>query len=393
MGHTVATDPAAPDAVAEGNPLGADTAIETVDRRLPSRMRQSAVQFPLMIVVSIAYPCNFGCPNCPYSDGNSTIRSFYHERRGDYFPEELWNRIAEEAGRFSSWLRCTGGGEPMMHPRMVPMIEFAKSRGARVWLNTNGSLFGPGEGRRQDLHRIVSSGVDIIEFSMDAGDADTYAAVRPPLAGRPRDAERRWQQQVANVQAALAIRKALRSPTRIVVSMIRQRALDGRLEQAQEFWANEIGVDDVITRKFLNWDDNTAIDLADALDVDLYPADWQKPAGPCVWPFERLNVDTLGRVALCGQDISFRTSELFPSLWESTVQEVWHGKAFTEYRRLHMAGKGDTVFPCRGCSAWHAGVRDWHFGWIQVLEKSAESVRTLFRQDLGYEVEIHTPEP
>jgi hypothetical protein len=31
----------------------------------------------------------------------------------------------------------------MLHPRMVDMIEYAKEKGARIWLNTNGSMFGP----------------------------------------------------------------------------------------------------------------------------------------------------------------------------------------------------------------------------------------------------------
>ena len=38
-----------------------------------------------MVVISIIYPCNFGCPNCPYTDGNSEIRRFYRERKGDLF--------------------------------------------------------------------------------------------------------------------------------------------------------------------------------------------------------------------------------------------------------------------------------------------------------------------
>ena len=84
-----------------------------------------------MIVLSMIYPCNYGCPMCPYTDSNSEIRRFYRERSGDLFPQELWNRIAAEAGEFGAWLRCTGGGEPMLHPRMVDMIEFAKAAGGR----------------------------------------------------------------------------------------------------------------------------------------------------------------------------------------------------------------------------------------------------------------------
>src|SRR5437588_11524529 len=137
-------------------------------------LRPGAEEFPLIVVMSIIYPCNYGCPMCPYTDGNSEIRRFYHERDGDLFPVALWNRIADEAGPHGAWLRCTGGGEPMLHPHLVDMIEYAKARGARVWLNTNGSMFGPIPRLRAKLERLIKAGIDLIEFSMDAGDAETY---------------------------------------------------------------------------------------------------------------------------------------------------------------------------------------------------------------------------
>jgi len=95
-------------------------------------LRPGAEEFPLMIVLSIIYPCNFGCPNCPYTDGNSEIRRFYRERDGNLFPVKLWRKIADECGPYGAWMRCTGGGEPMLHHEMVDMVEYAKARGARV---------------------------------------------------------------------------------------------------------------------------------------------------------------------------------------------------------------------------------------------------------------------
>src|SRR5439155_17211374 len=96
-------------------------------------------------------------------------------------------------------------------------------------------------------------------------------------------------------------------------------AIEGKLDEAIRFWTKDVGVDEVITRKFLSWDDNTTISLGHSLDPHLYQ---HVPAGrkePCVWPFERMNVDTLGRVALCGQDISFHTSSLFPNVNDPTL--------------------------------------------------------------------------
>lgn len=251
-----------------------------------------------MVVLSIIYPCNLGCPMCPYTDGNSEIRKFYRERKGDLMPVPLWRKMADECGHYGAWMRCTGGGEPMLHPHMVEMVEYAKQRGARIWMNTNGSMFGPYPKYRTKLERLIRAGIDLIEFSMDAGDAQTYARLRPPHGGPPRDPEKWWGGHVDNVRAALAMRRELRATSRVVVSIIRQHEIEATLQQAIDFWLKDVGVDEVITRKFLNWDDNTAISLENALDPHLYKDLPTERKEPCVWPFERFNVDTLGRVAL-----------------------------------------------------------------------------------------------
>lgn len=354
-------------------------------------LKPGAEEFPLMVIISIIYPCNMGCPNCPYTDTNSTLRRFYHEHDGDLIPVKLWEKIADECGPYGAWMRCTGGGEPMLHPQMVEMIEYAKAKGARVWLNTNGSMFGPTAKHRQRLERVIRAGIDLIEFSMDAADAQTYAVLRPPRSGKTGDPEQWWAKHVGNVRAALELRKQFVATTRVVTSIIRQEAIEGRLDEAVQFWLKDVGVDEVITRKFLSWDDNTTIQLGKTLDRHLY-ADLPKQKNePCVWPFERLNVDTLGRIALCGQDISFKTSELFPNVKDTSIKDIWQGEMFTWYRRMHLEGRGAECFPCRGCSAWFAGIRDWDHGWQKVLRNSGDHLKEVMRRDLGVEVEVFQP--
>lgn len=346
-----------------------------------------------MIVISTVYPCNFGCPNCPYSEGNSELRSSYQKLNGDYISPRLWNKIAEESGPHGTWLRCTGGGEPMMHPEMVEMIQYAKKLGCAVWLNTNGSLFGPNQVGRDKLTRLLESNIDLIEFSMDAGDAETYAQVRPPLKGNKQDPRKRWDNQVSNIKFALEQRKILGSSSRIVVSIIRQKLIENTLDQIVGFW-KQLGVDEVITRKFLSWDDNTSISLTNSADENLYEIGKlsKTPKEPCVWPFERLNIDTLGRVALCGQDISFKTSHLFPNANEVSISDIWNGTTFSKYRERHLNGDGGSLNPCGGCSAWKVGIRDWEHGWIKVLNTSGDKLKSIYADDLGSEIQLSTPE-
>jgi hypothetical protein len=174
--------------------------------------------------------------------------------------------------------------------------------------------------------------------------------------------------------------------------MIRQEQMGPKLEQAIRFWLEDIGVDDVITRKYLTWDDNTTLPFGVALDKHLYselPGERQEP---CVWPFERLNVDTLGRIALCGQDIGFQTAQLFPNANDHSLKDIWQGETFNWYRQMHLDGRGAECFPCRGCSAWLAGIRDWHYGWLRVLKTSGDHVKQVMERDLGVEVDIYQPD-
>jgi MoaA/NifB/PqqE/SkfB family radical SAM enzyme len=341
--------------------------------------KRHASQFPLMVVTSIVYPCNFGCPNCPYTDENSDLRLFYRENKADRISRYIWDKIADECGRHGAYIRCTGGGEPMLHPDLPDMIRSAKLKGAKIWINTNGSMFGPDDLGKSRLHSIIDSGVEMIEFSMDAADHLTYNKLRPPVTGKdPRSSEQRWEDQVNNVREALRYRDNTgKFETKIVVSMIRQKELFD-IESAKKYWKDVVKVDNVITRKFLTWDNNTNLTFDHSLD-DIYnkqshPGFDVSDISPCVWLFERLNIDTLGRFALCGQDIGFSTANLFPTIEDTTIEEVWNSDVFTQYREAHINGHAESISPCNNCSAWKAGVRDWDYGWLKVLRDANPQV-------------------
>lgn len=329
-------------------------------------LRPGAEEFPIQIVFAMIYPCNLGCPFCPYTDGNSDLRKHYHENNGDLFPPDLFKKIADEAAPYNAFLRLTGGGEPTLHPELFNLVEYGKKIGNRIWLNTNGTLLGPHNAKmKRNLERLIDCGIDLIEFSVDAGDAETYNIVRPPRRGK--GYPERWDRLVAGIRYAIEYRKKIKAPTRLVCSIIMSEYIKGRVDQAVDFWLKDVGLDEVIKRKYLTWDNNTTLDFSHAADPGLY-SESNELLPPCVWPFERMNVDTLGHVGLCGQDISFSTRVQFPNLWEASIKEIWQGKAFKKYRKLHLEGRGDSITPCSNCSAWKAGVRDWNHGWLKVLD-------------------------
>lgn len=305
-------------------------------------LRPEAREFPMMVVLSYVYVCNAGCPNCPYN--NSDIRSTYKDAL--IMPDVVFRRLADECGPYGSLLRLSGGGEPMLHPQAVEHILYAKKKGCRIGLISNGSRFDADK-----LTALIGAGVDAIEFSVDAPDAATYARVRPGLD---------WERLNTNVRLAVDIRNRLSSPTRIVTSVINQQDVD--VEAAEAHWGTI--VDKVQVRKFLTWGYNED-HSADATPY-LPPEDRL----PCPWLFERLNVDSRGDVTLCGEDIAF--AEKFANIMERSIKDIWSGPEFFAFREKHLSRRGHEIPICSTCPDWK--YRSWQYNYWKVL-KDAENKR------------------
>src|SRR5436305_7698118 len=163
-------------------------------------LRAEASEFPMMLVLSFVYPCNALCPHCPYT--NSSIRKEY--RDAPYMPEGTFKKIADESGRYGAYLRISGGGEPMLHPQATELLVYAKRVGCKIGLITNGSLFDEASSRA-----FLDAGVDMIEFSVDACEPQTYAVVRKGLE---------WNVLLENAKRMLSLRNALKGTSKIVAS-------------------------------------------------------------------------------------------------------------------------------------------------------------------------------
>ena len=88
-------------------------------------LRENAKDYPMMLVLSFAYPCNALCPHCPYT--NSNIRKEYRDM--PYMPDKIFKKIADESGPYNAYLRISGGGEPMLHPNGTELLVYAKKKG------------------------------------------------------------------------------------------------------------------------------------------------------------------------------------------------------------------------------------------------------------------------
>lgn len=307
-------------------------------------IRPEAAEFPMMCVLSFVYVCNALCPGCPYT--NSDIRADYKDRV--FMNNDTFKLIADECGKYGAWVRMSGGGEPMLHPQAVELMEYAKKVGAKVGLITNGSRF-----TEENSRRLLAAGVDMIEFSVDAADAETYDRVRKGL---------KWDVLVANVKRMVLLRNQMKSCTKIIASGVNQLGVN--IDEVEKFW--EPLVDNFQKRKYLTWGINDPSKSAD--DTPYLPPEQMIP---CPFIFERLNIDSRGKVMVCGFDIAAVTD--MGNVHDKTIKEIWHGEGFEYYRRMHLTRKGHDIDLCRNCPDWK--YRSWSHNYWKIVG-NAEKKRT-----------------
>lgn len=310
-------------------------------------LREEALDFPMMSVLSFSYVCNALCPNCPYT--NSSIRSDYKDMK--YMSADTFKLIADEVGSHNAWLRISGGGEPMMHPQFLELMCYAKEKGCKLGIITNGSMLS-----ESIAEKLLEIDVEMLEFSVDADNRDDYDIVRKGLD---------FEKLVNTIKMAFNKRNEMQAVTKIIASAINQKGID--VDRVEKFWLPY--VDNFQKRKYLTWGINAPEHSAD--DTPYLPPEERIP---CPFIFERLNIDSRGKVMLCGYDIEAHTD--MGNVNETSIQAIWHSKAFNFYRQKHLNRCGDDIEICKNCPDWK--YRSWqHNYWKLVNNAEVQRQMTL----------------
>jgi cyclic pyranopterin phosphate synthase len=181
------------------------------------------VPLPETIELFVSNTCNFSCLHCLF-------RSNHNQSEQVFMPLDLAMSVLKEArDRGVRACEFSGGGEPLMYPEFVQLVEFAATLSFRIGIITNGSLL-----TCPSMAEVIARHCAWLRVSLDAGTAQVYRRVH--------GAEADFDQVLAGITALLAAR----------------RALHGRLRIGLKFLLSKLNSSDY----------NHAIDLAAQLGVD-----------------------------------------------------------------------------------------------------------------------------
>ncbi len=300
--------------------------------------------FPPMTHVVITNACNLVCAHCAYAS---------IKERDDYKPSyldwDVFTRLADEiAAHPGAILRFTCDGEPMLHPRFLDMVAYAKKLGLRpTTLNTNGTLL-----TRDKIDKLLDHGIDVVEVSMNAFSIESYHALRP---GR---GQGEYEEILDRVNYLVAERNRRGAKTKIMVSIIDLPETNAELKAFEEYWKPR--VDRVITRVFTNFGG-----LVSGRDE----SGDRSRRHPCLVPWRRMTVTSDGKLRYCFNDWCSE-SVLFDFASGVTLEEAWNSPEMKRLREAHLSQKfGDWPY-CARCTTW--SLLNWNYDYGAALKSVLE---------------------
>ncbi len=132
---------------------------------------------PRYVTVFVNWLCNLRCRECWLYGDSSGENDWLEEVKREQMSVEMWNGLVDElATQPLPPSISIMGGEPLIHPNIIELIQQAKTRAPGCWIDmsTNGTLLP----RKADA--LVEAGIDIIYISLDGPTPE----INNPIRGR-----------------------------------------------------------------------------------------------------------------------------------------------------------------------------------------------------------------
>ncbi|MBA7506269.1 GTP 3',8-cyclase [subsurface metagenome] len=255
--------------------------------------------------------CNLRCVMCSYPKMT---------REKVQMSMDLFRKIIDDAAQSGIRRVCLHlYSEPLLDSLLFERIKYVKSKGLWVEFASNGTPL-----TRDKIDLILDSGLDSINFSIDAATRETYRKIR----GADFDRTRNNIIKLIEEREKRGCKKPL-----ISTSFVVERDNYREIKEFISFWkkrADRIGIWRVDDRR----------------QEGLVPYK-TKPTHvyPCPMLFTSCAVMSNGKVVLCCLD--YDGSTVIGDLNNQSLAEIWNSKKFTKIRQAHINRHGDKIKLCK----------------------------------------------
>ena len=249
-------------------------------------------------------------------------------RKMGYMDYDLFQKIIDDAA--SSGIRRVHfylHGEPLLHPKVVKMIAYMKSKRICINLVTNGML----------MDEKLS--VDILNSNVNFGDCITFSILGDSKEVHEKimrgvDHERVFNNVVNFVELRKKLKK--RGPTIETVFYLMPENVN-ELSLYHKRWK---GIVDHVKGTA-----NISYSYADYKKEKKDNVPLRQETCMNIW--ERMTVHWNGDVSMCCEDVD--GDYTVGNLSEMTIKEAWNSKKLSHFRKLHKENRFREIALCKNC--------------------------------------------
>jgi radical SAM protein with 4Fe4S-binding SPASM domain len=262
--------------------------------------------------------CNVRCTCCP------TSRS---SRPRGFMDLTLFQKIIDEAAQLGvKRVRLFLHGEPMLHPRIIEMISYTKSKGLAIHLTTNGMLFN--EKRIEALLRSGVNSADHIAFSILGYSSQVHEGIMKKA---------KHDKVLKNISDLLELRTRYRVNGPVVETVF--YTLPENEHEEEQF-----------VRHWRGKADHARLGGRTSESFSEYKKEGQAippRTQTCSNIWERMTVFWNGDVTLCCQDVD--GDWILGSLKEQSISEIWNSEQLLSIKRIHKEKQFQRFPFCSQC--------------------------------------------
>lgn len=302
---------------------------------------RSLYLFPSYVQIEPTSKCNLKCKIC--------IRSRVESKVAGDMEFSLFKSLIDQLVKplyHPRQINLTGLGEPFLHPNILQMVRYAKSRGLNVMMDTNLTLVD-----RDILLDVIDSKLDTLVVSFDGAAKETFESIRVGAV---------FENFMENLRLLLELKKERggEHPEVILNSTIREENVHEIPEMIK--MAEDLGVNIVFMKQAVPGEKYWESKVFNAIAEEIFSSAKIKVTGcydhlKCMCAVPRSCYITFdGKVLPC-----YPTYELVPrSQYEPYIMGDLNKRPFREiwfsdrYRRLRSQTIEGVSLPyCEGCFA------------------------------------------
>jgi len=290
-------------------------------------------EFPRLIDIEPTNSCNFRCLMCP--TGNLSLK-----RKAGFMDMDIYKKIVKQLTPYKTALRFIQWGEPLLHPKIIDMIELARDNNLLTHLNTNGSKL-----NIPMMENLIDAGLDSLKFSFQGVDRKSYEEMRGTdfFEGLMETVESFYKHRGNRVRPYLHVSTTITYEDQETV-----KGFKARIENY---------VDKVTVGK-------TVLEFVDTNAVRLRPHELEllkelkekesvtKTHPECPEVYDKLSINWDGTVTACCSDAD--NQMLLGDVQNDTLLKIWNCEKMNHYRSMLSEMRHDELPVCKSCYDYHS---------------------------------------